>query len=146
MSTPAAAQPLRSPPEERSVLRRRSLRSAVVALLLALLGGVAFKRPAPVRLVTHAELARHSAAAVNATRGRPLWLSICGQVFDVTAGARHYGSGGGYSFFTGRDGTRAFVTGEFNEAGARSWRPAAWAAQGRSRPPHHQAWWMNSAR
>lgn len=25
---------------------------------------------------------------------------------------------GGYAFFSGRDGTRAFVTGEFNETGA----------------------------
>lgn len=100
------------------MLRRRSLRSALMALVLALLGGLAFKRPSTARLVTHAELARHSAASVNATLERALWLSICGQVFDVTAGAHHYGSGGGYAFFTGRDGTRAFVTGEFNEKGA----------------------------
>ena len=116
------------------MLRRRSLRHALVALLLALLGGLAFNRPGAVhtpRLVTHAELARHGAEVVNATRDRTLWLSICGQVFDVTAGARHYGSGGGYAFFTGRDGTRAFVTGEFNEAGPRP--PRAAPAQAHAR-------------
>ncbi|XP_078599302.1 neuferricin-like [Branchiostoma floridae x Branchiostoma japonicum] len=40
-----------------------------------------------------------------------------GKVFDVTKGERVYGLNGGYSFFVGRDGTRAFVTGEFTEEG-----------------------------
>ncbi len=35
----------------------------------------------------------------------------------MTRGARHYGPGGGYAFFSGRDGTRGFVTGEFNDTG-----------------------------
>jgi len=39
------------------------------------------------------------------------------QVFDVTRGARHYGPGGGYAGFAGRDGTRAFVSGVFTEDG-----------------------------
>ena len=129
------------------MLRRRSLRSALVALLLALLGGFAFKQPSTTaRLVTHAELARHSAASVNATRERTLWLSICGQVFDVTAGAHHYGSGGGYAVFTGRDGTRAFVTGEFNEAGAvPSRRPLRVARSQAHARLSRQAWWMISS-
>ena len=38
-----------------------------------------------------------------------------GEVFDVTKGARHYGKGGSYSFFTGRDGSRAFTTGDFKD-------------------------------
>jgi Cytochrome b5-like Heme/Steroid binding domain len=40
------------------------------------------------------------------------------QVFDVTRGRKHYGPGGGYSFFAGRDGSAAFVSGAFNETGA----------------------------
>jgi len=47
----------------------------------------------------------------------PLYLAIIGEVFDVTRGKQYYGPGGGYSFFAGTDGTRAFVTGEFNETG-----------------------------
>lgn len=42
-------------------------------------------------------------------------LSILGEVFDVSKGAKHYGRGGGYQGFTGRDASRAFVTGDFTE-------------------------------
>jgi hypothetical protein len=42
-----------------------------------------------------------------------VWL----QVFDVSRGAKHYAPGGGYAGFAGRDGTRAFVSGEFTEEG-----------------------------
>jgi predicted heme/steroid binding protein len=45
------------------------------------------------------------------------YLSLMGEVFDVSKGKDHYGPGGGYDFFSGRDGSRAFVTGEFNEEG-----------------------------
>mmetsp|Transcript_33597 Transcript_33597/g.78717 ORF Transcript_33597/g.78717 Transcript_33597/m.78717 type:complete len:289 (+) Transcript_33597:3-869(+) len=48
---------------------------------------------------------------------KPLYLAIAGKVFDVTRGSKHYGPGGGYSFFAGIDGSRAFVTGQFNEKG-----------------------------
>lgn len=63
-----------------------------------------------VRVFTKADLG----AGADATR---LMLAILGAVFDVTEGKQHYGSGGGYSFFTGRDASRAFVTGDFTEAG-----------------------------
>ena len=46
-----------------------------------------------------------------------LLLAVLGEVFDVSKGAKHYAPGMGYSFFTGRDGSRAFVTGDFTEAG-----------------------------
>jgi hypothetical protein len=38
-----------------------------------------------------------------------------GDVYDVSANRRVYGPGGGYSFFTGKDAARAFVTGCFKE-------------------------------
>ncbi|NP_001096144.1 neuferricin precursor [Danio rerio] len=46
-----------------------------------------------------------------------LYLAILGQVFDVEKGRKHYGPGGGYHFFTGKDASRAFITGDFTEAG-----------------------------
>lgn len=47
----------------------------------------------------------------------PIYLAIVGEVFDVTKGKQHYGEGGGYPFFAGTDGSRAFVSGQFNETG-----------------------------
>ncbi|KAL0361287.1 UNVERIFIED_CONTAM: Membrane-associated progesterone-binding protein 4, partial [Sesamum radiatum] len=38
-------------------------------------------------------------------------------VFDVTKGKSHYGVGGGYSHFSGRDASRAFVSGNFTGEG-----------------------------
>ena len=35
----------------------------------------------------------------------------------LLSGSQYYGPGGGYSFFAGRDASRAFVTGQFEEAG-----------------------------
>ncbi|XP_075220166.1 neuferricin [Lycorma delicatula] len=46
-----------------------------------------------------------------------LYLSILGEVFDVTKGKKFYGPGEGYHGFTGKDGSRAFVTGDFTEKG-----------------------------
>ncbi|KAL1963889.1 hypothetical protein VTN77DRAFT_7695 [Rasamsonia byssochlamydoides] len=45
----------------------------------------------------------------------PIYLAINGTIFDVSANRAMYGPGGGYNFFTGRDATRAFVTGCFRE-------------------------------
>ncbi|CAD6187989.1 unnamed protein product [Caenorhabditis auriculariae] len=48
---------------------------------------------------------------------KPIYLAILGRVYDVNKGKKHYGVGGGYHFFSGRDATRAFVTGDFSEEG-----------------------------
>ena len=61
-----------------------------------------------------------SPAATRAVRadGSPIYLAILGRVYDVTAGDAFYGpDAGGYSGFAGRDGSRAFVTGEFTAEG-----------------------------
>lgn len=63
-------------------------------------------------LLTAEELAAHGAGGEP-----PLLLGIAGEVFDVSAGAKHYGPGGGYAFFSGRDAARAFVSGEFEGEG-----------------------------
>ncbi len=67
-----------------------------------------------VRLVTINELKAHGSDGPL----RPLWLAILGRVYDVDrAYDTHYGPNGGYNFFTGIDGSNAFVTGEFNDEG-----------------------------
>ncbi|KAL8609414.1 hypothetical protein ACOMHN_019903 [Nucella lapillus] len=49
--------------------------------------------------------------------GGLIYIAILGHVYDVTRGKKHYGPGGGYEFFSGRDGSRAFVSGDFTEKG-----------------------------
>ncbi|XP_005094963.1 neuferricin-like [Aplysia californica] len=51
------------------------------------------------------------------TNGGRVYLAVVGHVYDVTKGKKHYGPGGGYEFFAGIDGSKAYVTGEFNEKG-----------------------------
>ena len=46
-----------------------------------------------------------------------LLLALLGEVYDVSRGGEYYGPGGGYSFFAGRDASRAYVTGKFEEEG-----------------------------
>jgi predicted heme/steroid binding protein len=48
---------------------------------------------------------------------KPIYLAILGKIYDVSKGKKHYAPGGGYHFFSGKDATRAFVTGDFSEAG-----------------------------
>ncbi|XP_065388328.1 neuferricin isoform X2 [Macaca fascicularis] len=54
-------------------------------------------------------------------RGGPgdpgLYLALLGRVYDVSSGRRHYEPGSHYSGFAGRDASRAFVTGDYSEAG-----------------------------
>lgn len=64
-------------------------------------------------LMTKEELAQYDGGPDS----KGVYLAVLGQVFDVSKGKEHYGPGGGYGFFSGRDGSRAFVSGEFNEAG-----------------------------
>ncbi|XP_076398967.1 neuferricin isoform X1 [Peromyscus maniculatus bairdii] len=83
--------------------------AAVVAMWL-----VDWWGPRPgLRLFVPEELARY--------RGGPgdpgLYLALLGRVYDVSSGRRHYEPGAHYSGFAGRDASRAFVTGDFSEAG-----------------------------
>ncbi|GIJ83394.1 hypothetical protein Asppvi_002214 [Aspergillus pseudoviridinutans] len=45
----------------------------------------------------------------------PIYVAVNGTIFDVSANPLVYGPGGGYNFFAGRDATRAFVTGCFQD-------------------------------
>ncbi|ESR66551.1 Membrane-associated progesterone-binding protein 4 [Citrus sinensis] len=65
------------------------------------------------RLFTAEELALHN----GTDESIPILLGILGSVFDVTKGKSHYGVGGGYNHFAGRDASRAFVSGNFTGDG-----------------------------
>jgi cytochrome b involved in lipid metabolism len=65
-------------------------------------GGIVHK---DARLFTRKELAESVGDAPV------LRLAILGKVYDVSKGRKHYGKDAGYSFFAGRDGSKAFVTG-----------------------------------
>ncbi|XP_072163672.1 neuferricin-like [Diadema setosum] len=65
------------------------------------------------RIFTEKELGHYDGSS-----GSPgLYLAIMGKVFDVQKGARHYSPGGGYHFFAARDGSKAFISGDFTEEG-----------------------------
>ncbi|KDP30136.1 hypothetical protein JCGZ_18131 [Jatropha curcas] len=65
------------------------------------------------RLFTAEELALYN----GTDDALPILLGILGSVFDVTKGKSHYGVGGGYNHFAGRDASRAFVSGNFTGEG-----------------------------
>lgn len=65
------------------------------------------------RLFTVEELSLYN----GTDQGLPIHLGILGSVFDVTKGKSHYGTGGGYNHFAGRDASRAFVSGNFTGDG-----------------------------
>ncbi|KAL7568124.1 hypothetical protein ACA910_019519 [Epithemia clementina (nom. ined.)] len=75
--------------------------------------------PAAVRVITEQELA----AARGEHDGDAVWLSLAGQVYDVTSGRQFYGPGGPYHVFAGRDAPVPYVTGIFTDDEAhKSWR------------------------
>ncbi|XP_021624195.1 membrane-associated progesterone-binding protein 4 isoform X2 [Manihot esculenta] len=88
---------------------------ALIALLIAF--GFPFKSYLvslrQQRLFTAEELSLYNGTDVNL----PILLAILGSVFDVTKGKSHYGIGGGYNHFAGRDASRAFVSGNFTGDG-----------------------------
>ena len=45
----------------------------------------------------------------------PIYLALNASIYDVTSSPHLYGPGGPYHFFSGRDATRAFITGCFAE-------------------------------
>ncbi|CAN0890520.1 Membrane-associated progesterone-binding protein 4 [Linum grandiflorum] len=67
----------------------------------------------PQRLFTAQELALYN----GTDDSLPILLGILGSVFDVTKGKSHYGVGGSYNHFAGRDASRSFVSGNFTGDG-----------------------------
>ncbi|CAD7090917.1 unnamed protein product [Hermetia illucens] len=64
-----------------------------------------------LKLFTTDELAKYD-GNVNEEE---IYVSILGSVYDVTPGKNFYGRGCGYAFFTGKDASVSFVTGEFEK-------------------------------
>jgi predicted heme/steroid binding protein len=77
-------------------------------LLLLFMIPLLFAAVDKVRVVTKEELAKKVGKA-----GDELWLSILGEVYDVSKGTSYYVEGAGYSIFAGRDGSVPFITGTF---------------------------------
>ncbi|XP_058095360.1 membrane-associated progesterone-binding protein 4 [Magnolia sinica] len=86
---------------------------AISVALAALFLRSSVKTPTQSKLWTPEELTMY-----NGTDDRlPILLGILGSVFDVTKGRTHYGPGGGYNHFAGRDASRAFISGNFTGDG-----------------------------
>jgi len=76
-------------------------------------GKVGAARGTVTRLWTRDELAEYDGSQPD----KGPHLALLGEVFDVSPGRQHYGPGGGYAFFSGRDGSRAYVSGDFTPQG-----------------------------
>lgn len=68
--------------------------------------------PGKVKVFSKEELAKF-----KGDNGETIYLALVGKVYDVSRGRKHYGPGGGYEFFAGKDGSKAYVTGQFNSEG-----------------------------
>ncbi|RWR96208.1 membrane-associated progesterone-binding protein 4 [Cinnamomum micranthum f. kanehirae] len=99
------------------MLSRLAFRSflglAIAVAFAAFILRFAHKPPLQSRIWTREELAMYN----GTDDGLPILLGILGSVFDVTKGRSHYGPGGGYNHFAGRDASRAFISGNFTGDG-----------------------------
>mmetsp|Transcript_27193 Transcript_27193/g.41734 ORF Transcript_27193/g.41734 Transcript_27193/m.41734 type:complete len:191 (-) Transcript_27193:233-805(-) len=71
--------------------------------------------PDALRLITEEELSQYDGIAPKGT----IWISVLGEVFDVTGGREYYGEGNSYHVFAGRDASPCFVTGDFTVEGGK---------------------------
>lgn len=88
-------------------------RWALGLYIVALIGVIVAKMfgGSSAKVFTKTELATYDGVARE-----EIFMSIMGQVFDVTRGTRFYQHrSGGYDFFAATDGSLAFVTGDFKE-------------------------------
>ncbi|PIA37558.1 hypothetical protein AQUCO_03000257v1 [Aquilegia coerulea] len=97
-------------------------RTSIVVLLASAVAVISFIIPLlrhhQSKLVVDRLWKPEELAIYNGTDANlPILLAILGSVFDVTKGKSHYGPGGSYSHFSGRDASRAFVSGNFTGDG-----------------------------
>ncbi|XP_055911395.1 neuferricin homolog [Eupeodes corollae] len=72
---------------------------------------VKFSAENDIQLFSKAALAKFN----GENEDEPIYLSILGSVYDVSKGRKHYGTGCSYSYFAGKDASKSFITGEFQE-------------------------------
>jgi hypothetical protein len=58
-------------------------------------------------------ISREELSSKTGENNSKIWLSILGEVYDVSLGAEYYGPGEGYNSLTARDGSVPFITGVF---------------------------------
>jgi predicted heme/steroid binding protein len=92
-------------------LKTANMRSPSMLFLLVSLALLFSSAANAVRIVSQEELA--GKVAKDGDSEPELWLSILGEVYDVSSGAKFYGEGGPYGIFAGRDGSVPFITGTF---------------------------------
>jgi predicted heme/steroid binding protein len=92
-------------------LKTANMRSHSMLFLLASLALIFTSAANAVRIVSQEELA--GKVGKDGDSEPELWLSILGEVYDVSSGAKFYGEGGPYGIFAGRDGSVPFITGTF---------------------------------
>ncbi|KAM9319237.1 neuferricin [Gastrophryne carolinensis] len=86
--------------------------------LLSEVPGLSALFPGRCQLAGERLLRAEELCSYDGSPGSPgLYLAVLGQVFNVHKGSKHYGPGGPYSFFTAKDASRAFVTGDFTKQG-----------------------------
>mmetsp|Transcript_9790 Transcript_9790/g.16275 ORF Transcript_9790/g.16275 Transcript_9790/m.16275 type:complete len:212 (+) Transcript_9790:111-746(+) len=62
-------------------------------------------------LITKEELEKYN----GKIKDEKIYLSILGDVYDVTKGAQYYAEGSGYHVFAGKDGAVPFISGKFDD-------------------------------
>ncbi|KAG7341483.1 cytochrome b5-like heme/steroid binding domain containing protein [Nitzschia inconspicua] len=66
-----------------------------------------------IRMITKEELAKHIGTGEGEESA--IWLSVLGEVYDVTTGAGYYAQGSSYGAFSGTDCSVCFVSGIFTK-------------------------------
>lgn len=96
-----------------STMASTRLTRLLVLALLVLLQVEALINATGARVITKEELASKTGNATD-----EIWIGILGEVYDVSKGFQYYSARAPYSVFAGRDGSAAFITGNFTAEGA----------------------------
>lgn len=51
----------------------------------------------------------------DGSNGKPIYIGVMGEVFDVSEASNFYGEGGPYHLFAGRDASRSLAKSSFEE-------------------------------
>ena len=96
-----------------SGMERNSSMGAAAAAAAVSTSSSTSSPPPPPAVFSPGQLLASTAADGETERPPTILVAFAGEVFDVGPRNRHYGPGGDYSRLAGRDATRAFVSGDF---------------------------------